>query len=101
MYPLQPASLFQNYNKMKSSVKFAMQNHILERHKYKSLNDRRKYMTTHGEKKIKSVFDDFLQEDDITKYIMETIQNPTYVVQKEWRFKEDLSIEFAYLVTKR
>ena len=74
---------------MEKQVQICVQEHIIERHMYKSLNDRRVYGASEGKYDskgrvvIKSVFDDLWDVNEVKKHMIEMITMPSYIVLRE------------------
>ena len=85
--------------KMLKSLDFAMKDHILPRHMYKTDEEAEKYRMQNNDKYIKSRFTDGLDDTDISDLIILTILHPTKVTH-EYRVKKGVCT-WAIVLDKR
>ena len=97
----EPVSIFHNFRNMLRQLEKCLHDHILPRHIYRSLNDRKKYMSFNN-KCLMSVFDDTFTEQIIRSHIVQAMKKPTYIVQNLTYFDTDSGFfRPQYIIKKR
>ena len=97
----EPVSIFHNFQNMLHQLEKCLHDHILPRHIYRSLNDRKKYMSFNN-KCLMSVFDDTFMEEIIQSHIVQAMKKPTYIVQNLTYFDTDSGFfRPQYIIKKR
>ena len=94
-----PWNLFPTMTKLLESLDFAMKDHILPRHMYKTDEEAEKYRMQNNDKYIKSRFSDGLDDTDIFHLIILAILHPTKVTP-EYRVKHGVCT-WAIAIDKR
>ena len=94
---------FTTEDKMSYEVELSLDEHILSRHEYVSINERKRKGTygQNGKLIVKSVFDDMWKRTHIKKHIIETLQDPSYVVEKEEYVSDDFKTHTKYIFERR